>query len=193
MAYSLLRSGALKPHFYNSVQGSPELRDFHQLYCESSKSALLHFFTNILMCPELKHISSQSRHKLQHVLFGFHVRNQLKVVYNCEGEKEGHVVLKAVVCICVFCTFCGAWLSGLGLIVSTGLWVWFQPLPATSYISPEGPYWLVNVWDWVNVALLQCNKAFRGQINETLRRTLYKKKFLAQINLNTQWHAVHTL
>lgn len=33
MAYSLLRSGALKPHFYNSVQGSPELRDFHQLYC----------------------------------------------------------------------------------------------------------------------------------------------------------------
>uniref|UniRef100_A0A3Q2QDB4 ELMO/CED-12 domain containing 2 n=1 Tax=Fundulus heteroclitus TaxID=8078 RepID=A0A3Q2QDB4_FUNHE len=33
MAYSLLKSGALKPHFYNSVQGAPELRDFHQLYC----------------------------------------------------------------------------------------------------------------------------------------------------------------
>ncbi|XP_015227066.1 PREDICTED: ELMO domain-containing protein 2 [Cyprinodon variegatus] len=33
MAYSLLRSGALKPHFYNSVQSAPELRDFHLLYC----------------------------------------------------------------------------------------------------------------------------------------------------------------
>ncbi|KAF7223609.1 ELMO domain-containing protein 2 [Nothobranchius furzeri] len=33
MAYSLLRSGALKPHFYNTVQGRPELKHFHQLYC----------------------------------------------------------------------------------------------------------------------------------------------------------------
>nr|XP_046272100.1 ELMO domain-containing protein 2 [Scatophagus argus] len=33
MAYSLLKSGALKPHFYNTVQGAPELRHFHQLYC----------------------------------------------------------------------------------------------------------------------------------------------------------------
>ncbi|XP_047430894.1 ELMO domain-containing protein 2 [Mugil cephalus] len=33
MAYSLLKSGALKPHFYNTVQGTPELRHFHQLYC----------------------------------------------------------------------------------------------------------------------------------------------------------------
>ncbi|KAM8773377.1 ELMO domain-containing protein 2 [Acanthopagrus schlegelii] len=33
MAYSLLKSGALKPHFYNTVQGTPELQDFHQLYC----------------------------------------------------------------------------------------------------------------------------------------------------------------
>lgn len=34
MAYSLLRTGALKPHFYNTVQGTPELKHFHQLYCE---------------------------------------------------------------------------------------------------------------------------------------------------------------
>ncbi|CAN9510286.1 unnamed protein product [Ophioblennius macclurei] len=33
MAYSLLKSGALKPHFYNTVQGWPELQHFHQLYC----------------------------------------------------------------------------------------------------------------------------------------------------------------
>ncbi|KAL6110828.1 elmod2 [Pungitius sinensis] len=33
MAYSLLKSGALKPHFYNTVPGTPELRHFHQLYC----------------------------------------------------------------------------------------------------------------------------------------------------------------
>ncbi|KAK7930545.1 hypothetical protein WMY93_006940 [Mugilogobius chulae] len=33
MAYSLLKSGALKPHFYNTVFGSPELQHFHQLYC----------------------------------------------------------------------------------------------------------------------------------------------------------------
>ncbi|XP_016891028.1 ELMO domain-containing protein 2 isoform X2 [Cynoglossus semilaevis] len=33
MAYSLLKSGALKPHFYNTVPGPPELQHFHQLYC----------------------------------------------------------------------------------------------------------------------------------------------------------------
>lgn len=33
MAYSLLKSGALKPHFYNTVAGKPELQHFHQLYC----------------------------------------------------------------------------------------------------------------------------------------------------------------
>ncbi|XP_053275042.1 ELMO domain-containing protein 2 [Pleuronectes platessa] len=33
MAYSLLKSGALKPHFYNTVQGPAELQHFHQLYC----------------------------------------------------------------------------------------------------------------------------------------------------------------
>ncbi|XP_028304982.1 ELMO domain-containing protein 2 [Gouania willdenowi] len=33
MVYSLLRSDALKPHFYNTVQGSPELQHFQQLYC----------------------------------------------------------------------------------------------------------------------------------------------------------------
>ncbi|XP_048855707.1 ELMO domain-containing protein 2 [Brienomyrus brachyistius] len=33
MAYSLLKSGALKPHFYNTVAGSPSLEHFHQLYC----------------------------------------------------------------------------------------------------------------------------------------------------------------
>ncbi|KAM9818593.1 ELMO domain-containing protein 2 [Syngnathus typhle] len=33
MAYSLLKSGALKAHFYNTVPGAPDLRHFHQLYC----------------------------------------------------------------------------------------------------------------------------------------------------------------
>ncbi|KAM3864802.1 ELMO domain-containing protein 2 [Diretmus argenteus] len=33
MAYSLLKSGALKSHFYNTVLGKPELQHFHQLYC----------------------------------------------------------------------------------------------------------------------------------------------------------------
>ncbi|XP_012674362.2 ELMO domain-containing protein 2 [Clupea harengus] len=33
MAYSLLKSGALKPHFYNSVEGSTQMKHFHQLYC----------------------------------------------------------------------------------------------------------------------------------------------------------------
>lgn len=33
LAYSLLKSGALKPHFYNTVIGSPEVQHFHQLYC----------------------------------------------------------------------------------------------------------------------------------------------------------------
>ena len=34
MAYSLLKSGDLKPHFYNTVTGNPELLHFHHLYCE---------------------------------------------------------------------------------------------------------------------------------------------------------------
>lgn len=33
MAYSLLKSGALKPHFYNTALGSPEVQHFHHLYC----------------------------------------------------------------------------------------------------------------------------------------------------------------
>ncbi|KAL7889424.1 hypothetical protein AOLI_G00016820 [Acnodon oligacanthus] len=33
MAYSLLRSGALRMHFYNNVAGKPDMHDFHQLYC----------------------------------------------------------------------------------------------------------------------------------------------------------------
>ncbi|XP_029016778.1 ELMO domain-containing protein 2 [Betta splendens] len=33
MAYSLMKSGALKPHFYNTALGTPELQHFHQLYC----------------------------------------------------------------------------------------------------------------------------------------------------------------
>lgn len=40
MAYSLLRSGALKPHFYNAVEGTPELQHFHQLYCEQFRAFL---------------------------------------------------------------------------------------------------------------------------------------------------------
>uniref|UniRef100_A0A8D0GRV0 ELMO domain containing 2 n=1 Tax=Sphenodon punctatus TaxID=8508 RepID=A0A8D0GRV0_SPHPU len=33
MAYSLLKSGALKSHFYNLVPGLPQLEHFHQFYC----------------------------------------------------------------------------------------------------------------------------------------------------------------
>uniref|UniRef100_A0A8D0E214 ELMO domain containing 2 n=1 Tax=Salvator merianae TaxID=96440 RepID=A0A8D0E214_SALMN len=33
MAYSLLKNGFLKTHFYNTVPGEPELKDFHQFYC----------------------------------------------------------------------------------------------------------------------------------------------------------------
>nr|ACO10088.1 ELMO domain-containing protein 2 [Osmerus mordax] len=33
MAYSLMRAGLLKPHFYNCVPGRPTLRHFHLLYC----------------------------------------------------------------------------------------------------------------------------------------------------------------
>ncbi|KAM8808301.1 ELMO domain-containing protein 2 [Eudromia elegans] len=33
MAYSLLKSGALKPHLYNAVSGLPQLEHFHQFYC----------------------------------------------------------------------------------------------------------------------------------------------------------------
>ncbi|XP_063314522.1 ELMO domain-containing protein 2 [Pelobates fuscus] len=33
MAYSLLKSGALKSHFYNTVPGVPRIKCFHQFYC----------------------------------------------------------------------------------------------------------------------------------------------------------------
>ncbi|KAK2519231.1 Elmod2 [Columba guinea] len=33
MAYSLLKSGALKPHLYNVVSGLPQMEHFHQFYC----------------------------------------------------------------------------------------------------------------------------------------------------------------
>ncbi|KAM4708244.1 ELMO domain-containing protein 2 isoform 2-T2 [Discoglossus pictus] len=33
MAYSLLKSGALKSHFYNMVPGFPRMKCFHQFYC----------------------------------------------------------------------------------------------------------------------------------------------------------------
>ncbi|XP_018418914.1 PREDICTED: ELMO domain-containing protein 2 [Nanorana parkeri] len=33
MAYSLLKSGALKSHFYNMVPGFPEMKCFHQFFC----------------------------------------------------------------------------------------------------------------------------------------------------------------
>ncbi|XP_030643903.1 ELMO domain-containing protein 2 [Chanos chanos] len=33
MAYSLLKNGALKSHFYNTVPGKPQLQHFQQLFC----------------------------------------------------------------------------------------------------------------------------------------------------------------
>lgn len=40
MAYSLLKSGALKPHFYNTVSGRPQLQHLHQLFCKCMLIAL---------------------------------------------------------------------------------------------------------------------------------------------------------
>uniref|UniRef100_A0A9J7XDB8 ELMO/CED-12 domain containing 2 n=1 Tax=Cyprinus carpio carpio TaxID=630221 RepID=A0A9J7XDB8_CYPCA len=33
MAYSLMKSDALKPHFYNTVSGKPQMKHFHHFYC----------------------------------------------------------------------------------------------------------------------------------------------------------------
>ncbi|XP_060707360.1 ELMO domain-containing protein 2 isoform X2 [Hemiscyllium ocellatum] len=33
MAYSMMKSGLLKSHFYNLVPGAPQLQHFHQFYC----------------------------------------------------------------------------------------------------------------------------------------------------------------
>uniref|UniRef100_A0A673JNT4 ELMO domain-containing protein n=1 Tax=Sinocyclocheilus rhinocerous TaxID=307959 RepID=A0A673JNT4_9TELE len=33
MAYSLMKNDALKPHFYNTVPGKPQMQHFHQFYC----------------------------------------------------------------------------------------------------------------------------------------------------------------
>ena len=34
LAVQLLRSGHLKTHFYNAVEGAPCISHFHQVYCE---------------------------------------------------------------------------------------------------------------------------------------------------------------
>nr|GBM77948.1 ELMO domain-containing protein 2 [Araneus ventricosus] len=33
MAYDLLRNQKLEVHFYNSVKGKPDMKDFHSVYC----------------------------------------------------------------------------------------------------------------------------------------------------------------
>ncbi|KFP72305.1 ELMO domain-containing protein 2, partial [Acanthisitta chloris] len=54
MAYSLLKSGALKPHLYNVVLGLPRMEHFHQFYCylvyefdkfwfEENPESIMHF------------------------------------------------------------------------------------------------------------------------------------------------------
>lgn len=53
MAYSLLRTGALKPHFYNTVQGAPELKHFHQLYCEYLISIIFYVTSFSLLEKEI--------------------------------------------------------------------------------------------------------------------------------------------
>ncbi|MED6247934.1 hypothetical protein ATANTOWER_021492, partial [Ataeniobius toweri] len=60
MAYSLLKSGALKPHFYNSVQGAPELQDFHQLYCESHRQTAYKCIHSRLTCTYLVAMQPQT-------------------------------------------------------------------------------------------------------------------------------------
>uniref|UniRef100_A0A3Q3VZV8 ELMO domain-containing protein n=1 Tax=Mola mola TaxID=94237 RepID=A0A3Q3VZV8_MOLML len=58
MAYSLLRSGTLKPHFYNTVQGKPELQHFHQLY-----SYLAYEFDKFWMAEEPESIMQFNQYR----------------------------------------------------------------------------------------------------------------------------------
>ncbi|XP_061626851.1 ELMO domain-containing protein 2 [Phyllopteryx taeniolatus] len=73
MAYSLLKSGALKAHFYNTVPGAPELQHFHQLYCY-----LAFEFDQFWLAeePESIMLFNQYREKFHHV-----VRTLLKDPY----------------------------------------------------------------------------------------------------------------
>ncbi|XP_077381729.1 ELMO domain-containing protein 2 [Festucalex cinctus] len=65
MAYSLLNSGALKAHFYNTVPGAPQLRHFHQLYCY-----LAFEFDKFWLAeePESIMLFNQYREKFHHVI-----------------------------------------------------------------------------------------------------------------------------
>ncbi|XP_077574396.1 ELMO domain-containing protein 2 [Stigmatopora nigra] len=65
MAFSLLKSGALKAHFYNTVPGTPELRHFHQLYCY-----LAFEFDKFWLAeePESIMLFNQYREKFHHVV-----------------------------------------------------------------------------------------------------------------------------
>lgn len=63
MAYSLFKSGALKPHFYNTVLGKPELQHFHQLYCEYKRHyssfytvQYIHVRLIICFCQPIKNV-----------------------------------------------------------------------------------------------------------------------------------------
>ncbi|KAM6972378.1 ELMO domain-containing protein 2 [Aplochiton taeniatus] len=69
MAYSLLKSGALKPHFYNTVPGSPQLLHFHQLYCY-----LAYEFDKFWVSEEPESIMEFNRYREQ---FHDHVKAQL--------------------------------------------------------------------------------------------------------------------
>uniref|UniRef100_A0A3Q2XU75 ELMO/CED-12 domain containing 2 n=1 Tax=Hippocampus comes TaxID=109280 RepID=A0A3Q2XU75_HIPCM len=65
MAYSLLKSGALKAHFYNTVPGAPKLQHFHQLYCY-----LAFEFDKFWLAeePESIMLFNQYRDKFHHVV-----------------------------------------------------------------------------------------------------------------------------
>ncbi|XP_061686143.1 ELMO domain-containing protein 2 [Syngnathoides biaculeatus] len=65
MTYSLLKSGALKTHFYNTVPGAPELQHFHQLYCY-----LAFEFDKFWLAeePESIMLFNQYREKFHHVV-----------------------------------------------------------------------------------------------------------------------------
>ncbi|XP_076003976.1 ELMO domain-containing protein 2 [Genypterus blacodes] len=81
MAYSLLKSGALKPHFYNTVLGKPELQHFHQLYCY-----LAYEFDKFWVAEEPESIMQFNFYREK---FHSHIKTQLQ---------DPHVSLTLTVC-----------------------------------------------------------------------------------------------
>lgn len=46
LTYQMLIAGHLKTHFYNVVQGQPQLEDFHKVYCKYPLCTQKHLLTH---------------------------------------------------------------------------------------------------------------------------------------------------